>query len=51
MQNVCAATKLSMYSGVLALGIGDAVAAVSGKLMGRVKWPGKQHEICHEGLT
>ncbi len=29
-----------MYSGVLALGIGDAVASIVGKLRGKVKWPG-----------
>lgn len=29
-----------MYSGVLALGVGDSVAAVSGTLVGRHKWPG-----------
>ena len=35
-----AVSKLSMYGGVLALGIGDSVAAVAGQLMGRQKWPG-----------
>lgn len=34
------AAKLSMYAGVLALGIGDSMAAVAGKLMGRFRWPG-----------
>lgn len=29
-----------MYSGVLALGVGDSIAAVSGTLVGRHKWPG-----------
>lgn len=32
--------KLSMYSGVLSLGVGDSIAAVSGTLIGRIKWPG-----------
>ena len=35
-----AASKLGMYSGVLALGIGDSMAAMAGKLIGRFKWPG-----------
>ena len=35
-----AASKLGMYSGVLALGIGDSMAAIAGKLIGRFKWPG-----------
>ena len=29
-----------MYSGVLSLGVGDSIAAVSGTLVGRHKWPG-----------
>lgn len=33
--------KLSLYSGALALGVGDSVAAVSGQLMGTLKWPGQ----------
>ncbi|XP_019850694.1 PREDICTED: dolichol kinase-like [Amphimedon queenslandica] len=33
-------SQLSMYSGVLALGVGDSIAAVSGTLVGRHKWPG-----------
>ena len=32
--------KLSLYSGVLALGVGDSMAAVAGSLMGKTKWPG-----------
>lgn len=36
------AGKLAMYSGVLALGVGDSIAAVSGTLMGRTKWSGQQ---------
>jgi dolichol kinase len=33
--------KLSLYSGVLALGVGDSIAALCGKLFGKTKWPGK----------
>ena len=33
--------KVSLYSGVLALGVGDAMAALAGSLMGRTKWPGR----------
>jgi dolichol kinase len=29
-----------MYAGVLSLGVGDSIAAVSGTLIGRHKWPG-----------
>ena len=29
-----------MYAGVLSLGVGDSIAAVSGTLIGRNKWPG-----------
>lgn len=32
--------KLALYSGVLALGVGDSMAAVAGSLMGKTKWPG-----------
>ena len=35
--------KLSLYSGVLALGVGDTMAAVAGSLMGKTKWPGMYH--------
>ena len=39
--------KLSLYSGVLALGVGDTMAAVAGSLMGKTKWPGMdQHVTC-----
>ncbi len=38
-------TKLSMYAGVLSLGIGDSIAAVSGTLIGRTKWPGTPEYI------
>ena len=33
--------KLALYSGVLALGVGDAMAAVAGNFVGRRKWPGE----------
>ena len=33
--------KLSLYSGVLALGVGDSMAALCGKLFGKAKWPGR----------
>ncbi len=29
-----------MYSGVLSVGVGDAMAATAGSLFGRLKWPG-----------
>ena len=32
--------KLSLYSGVLALGVGDSMAAICGKFFGKTKWPG-----------
>ena len=35
-----AVAKLSLYSGVLALGVGDSMAALCGKLFGKTKWPG-----------
>ena len=49
-----AASKLGMYSGVLALGIGDSMAAMAGKLIGRFKWPGiycihDSHVHCSRG--
>ena len=31
---------MSMYAGTLSLGVGDSIAAVSGTLIGRNKWPG-----------
>jgi len=34
-----------MYAGVLALGIGDSMAAVAGKLMGRFRWPGTKKTV------
>ena len=37
---IVAVSKLSMYSGTLALGIGDSMASIVGKLHGRIKWPG-----------
>lgn len=37
---VCAVAKLCLYSGVLSLGMGDAVASIVGQLYGKVKWPG-----------
>ena len=33
--------KLALYSGVLALGVGDSMAAIAGTLMGKTKWPGE----------
>ena len=35
-----AVAKLSLYSGVLALGVGDSMAALCGKLFGKTRWPG-----------
>jgi len=32
--------KLALYSGILALGIGDTMASVVGKTFGRLRWPG-----------
>lgn len=32
--------KLSLYSGVLAVGVGDAMAAAAGSIIARKKWPG-----------
>ncbi|KAJ7385455.1 hypothetical protein OS493_016539 [Desmophyllum pertusum] len=32
--------KLALYSGILALGIGDTMASVIGKKLGRYRWPG-----------
>lgn len=37
--------KLSLYSGVLALGVGDSIAALSGRLFGKRKWPGMACKI------
>ena len=35
-----AVAKMSMYAGVLSLGIGDAIASIVGKLHGKHNWPG-----------
>ena len=40
-----AVAKLGMYSGVLALGVGDAMASIAGRRYGKVKWPGRQSAI------
>lgn len=32
--------KLALYSGILALGIGDTMASIVGKSLGRFRWPG-----------
>ena len=40
------ASKLALYSGVLALGVGDSMAAMAGKLMGKTKWPGERVRGC-----
>ncbi|KAL9986140.1 hypothetical protein ACROYT_G000230 [Oculina patagonica] len=32
--------KLALYSGILALGVGDTMASVVGKKLGRYRWPG-----------
>lgn len=37
--------KMSMYAGTLSLGVGDSIAAVSGTLIGRNKWPGTKKTI------
>lgn len=42
MSSLLLVSKLSMYAGVLSLGVGDSIAAVSGTLVGRHKWPGKK---------
>ena len=36
-----AGCKLALYSGILALGIGDTMASIVGKSLGRFRWPGK----------
>ena len=33
--------KLTLYSGVLSLGVGDSIAALFGKLFGKTRWPGE----------
>ena len=33
--------KLALHSGILALGIGDTMASVVGKTLGRYRWPSK----------
>ncbi len=40
-----------MYSGVLSVGVGDAMAATAGSLFGRLKWPGTTIiTVCRLGL-
>jgi len=38
---VLIAPKISLYAGVLALGIGDSLAAIVGTKWGTHMWPGK----------
>ena len=40
LSSPAAASRLSLYSGVISLGVGDSIASVAGKLMGKHKWPG-----------
>ena len=40
---VRAVGKLSLYSGVISLGVGDSMAAVAGSLFGKLQWPGMDH--------
>eukprot|EP00731_Ephydatia_muelleri_P025952 Em0018g52a len=40
-----AASKLALYAGVVSLGVGDSIASVAGKLMGKHKWPGTQKTL------
>ncbi|CAI8016208.1 Dolichol kinase, partial [Geodia barretti] len=37
--------KLSLYSGVLSVGVGDSMAAVAGTLMGKTLWPGTKKTV------
>ncbi len=44
---LCTVGKLCVYSGVLCVGVGDAMAALAGSLLGRTKWPGQLlHCVC-----
>lgn len=37
--------KLALYSGILSLGIGDTMASVVGKKIGRYRWPGSPKTV------
>jgi len=38
-------SKIALYSGILALGIGDTMASVVGKTLGRHRWPGSPKTV------
>lgn len=41
------ASKISLYAGVLALGVGDSLAAIVGTKWGAHTWPGKVNINAH----